>query len=159
MPPTLHYTQLITLLMPQTGHQCLRGGAHRQHPDMSRPRHGQHAPLVHVRHGCRAAPHGHQRLLQPPHLPVCRAALQGDAVWDAGTQVWIFNGLNPILMLMMISELKRRRSPGPWWPGWGASRRRGRRRWWWRWWRTPGTLTTTTCPSQVSRWLSWLSVT
>ena len=84
MPPTLqHYN----FTHAQTGDQCIRGGAHRQHPDMSGPRHGQHPPLVHVRHGRRAATHGHQRLIQPPHLPVRRAALQRDAVRDAGAQV------------------------------------------------------------------------
>ena len=55
---------------------------------MSGPGHGQHPALEHVRHGLCAAPHGHQRLVQPPHLPVRRAALQGGAVRDAGAQVW-----------------------------------------------------------------------
>ena len=54
---------------------------------MPGPRNGQHPPLEHVRHGRRAAPHGRQRLLQPPHLPVRRAALQADAVRNVGAQV------------------------------------------------------------------------
>ena len=93
--------------------------------------------------------------------------------WGSG--VGIFNVLgylcpwhrvwHLILMIMMIPDLKRWRSPGPWSPGWGASRRRRwreRRRWWWRWWRRPGTQTTTTCPSQISRcqWKDeWVSLT
>ena len=81
------YSRVLPQPRAQAGDLRVRGGQHPEHPDVPRQEDGQHPHLVHVRHGRRAAPHGRQRLLQPPHLPVCRPALPRHALRHAGNKV------------------------------------------------------------------------
>ena len=87
---------------------------------MPGPGHGQHPALEHVRHGLCAAPHGHQRLVQPPHLPVSRAQLQADAVWDTWDQVSKWISLSIECWFLLWSQISWGVAvPGPGHPGEG----------------------------------------